>query len=535
MKIPILKYGLAAALLAAATAGHQGAYAQWYNDGLSRNAGGLISDWTTQGWNAAGGDYATTGSTGAPDMFGVFEHRGPSGGTSAGATMRNDGTYDAAVFGRDYFLGPDGMAGQQSIGGTTAPIFGEIFFQNGASNFDILNDNGITVDDLAAFENAITTTERPDSSVGAIRFRDGAAYANTNLGDAQYVNGYVSKIGNDGFVFPVGDQGGTDYRPLSISGPSVATDHLSVAYWQGDPSTGLDPSGGAHPTTSLNTTPLNGEVLLSVSPLGFWDFVPVSGTSNFSITASLPNNNVLGGYTNAAGIRLVGWNNALGQWELLGNTPATGTSEGDAVSGNTGAYSGRSMASYSAIGWGSVNNFALPVSLISFSATLDAACKATLRWQTGSEHSVLRYEVEYSTDARTFIRIGEAAATYPQGGDYAFAYGEVRQGPGYFRLRIVDADGSHTYSEPATVRADCDRGSQIVIAPNPMGAILTVTGLQAGDELRVLSATGQMVRSAKATAGTVSADVRPLAAGIYLVTILRNGEVLKTEKVRKED
>lgn len=96
------------------------AHAQWYNDGASTNAGGLVSDWTVQGINTATGTYSTAGSTGAPDMYGVFEHRGQSGSGTAAALV-NDGVYDATINGRDYFFGPSGTAGQQEISGTAMP------------------------------------------------------------------------------------------------------------------------------------------------------------------------------------------------------------------------------------------------------------------------------------------------------------------------------------------------------------------------------------------------------------------------------
>src|SRR5690606_21482893 len=119
--------------------------AQIYNNGVLNNAGGLVSDWSTQYVNTASATYSTVGATGGANDFAVFEHRGQSG-TGGAAALVNDGVYGAGNFGRDYFLGPNGATGQQEISGTQMPIFGELFIQNGATApFNVTNSNGIGI------------------------------------------------------------------------------------------------------------------------------------------------------------------------------------------------------------------------------------------------------------------------------------------------------------------------------------------------------------------------------------------------------
>ena len=290
---------------------------------------------------------------------GAFYHYGPAVGT-----LTVNGNYNAyaltpATPGVDYFTGLNNAPSGVQIAGNTAPVFGIINLANGNANtFDIINTAGANVGKTANFSNGITTTLRPNASTGALRFLASATYTNTALGDGQYVNGYVTKIGSDAFTFPVGNQAGNDLRTLAISAPATVTDAVSVAYWTGDVSTNIDPTGGAHSRLAINTTPLNGERLSSVSPIGFWDWI-ATGTDNVTITASLPDQGTATGYyRNAALIRLVGFNTVTNQWELLGNAAATATTEGATVTGNTGAY-GRNMSNYSAIGFGYIGGFCL--------------------------------------------------------------------------------------------------------------------------------------------------------------------------------
>lgn len=320
-----------------------GVWAQFYNNSpLYTNAGGLVSDWSMQGINDAGGAYSTAGSTGAPNMFGVFEHRGQSGtGTNfgaGGAAFINNGSYNASVNGRDYFLGTSGGAGQQAIAGTTAPLFGELFIQNGSGQlFDITNTNGIQVNTSARFENGITTTVRTNPTAGAFKFLNGATYTSSlatgatdyfpgtaNVLDAQHVNGYVSKTGNQAFIFPVGS--GTDYRPLSISAPASATDAFATAWIVGDPTTTPDPTNGGalHPVTTVASP------LAKVTTAGQWDWVDVNNTGNgVTTTVSIPD---LSNFAPKSYLRLAGWDGT--QWVNLSATPnATGNAENSTVSG----------------------------------------------------------------------------------------------------------------------------------------------------------------------------------------------------------
>lgn len=310
----LIKYLLPVVLLVMGTQ----VQAQWYNDGAVTNPGGLVSDWTGQGINTATGSYSTAGSTGAPDMYGVFEHKGQTG-TGANSALVNNGTYDASVNGRDYFLGPSGTAGQQGIGGISAPTFGELFLQNGAGQlFDITNSNGANVATNASFDNGVTTTVRANTQAGALRFQAGATYTG-GLTDAQHVNGYVSKIGNTAFVFPVGTT--NDSRTLSMAAPVNADAHISVAY-------DLNLSEG----TSAVAAPIN-----RVFTGGSWDWVPVVANTNaLSVTASIPN--VAGFEATASNLRLVGWNGS--QWvDLSGSANASGVAENSTLTGTVPAGS----------------------------------------------------------------------------------------------------------------------------------------------------------------------------------------------------
>ncbi len=498
----------------------------------------------------------TTGVGYVANNNGEFYHFGP-----AANTLIVNGLYNAydpnnngfvgtpATPGVDYFQGLDGQQStNQQIDGTVAPRFGILKLDNGSFNdISITNSNGAEVGNRTDFTNQYTTTVRSNSYIGSLRFLDNATYTEDQPSDNQYVNGYVGKIGNDAFTFPVGSQSTTDRRTLSISAPATLTDHLSIAYWQGDPNAGLDPTNGTtmtadpHPRSSLNTTPhpTSGEILKSVSPIGQWDWVAVSGTSTLAITASLPNGK---GY--AAGqepnLRLVGWNIALAKWELLGTT-GTVTGENAALTGTTAAYAGRTMASYSAIGWGNISAlpaaYPLPVGLLSFEAVKQDARSSLLTWQTATEFSAAQFEAERSNDGKTFTAIGKVSAKGSNGTaqEYRLVDEHPLRGMNYYRLKIVHTDGTGVYTPVRKLNFDGMAGS-IRIYPNPVTDLLTISVPEGGErELAVFNATGQCMALMTIAPGAVARlSTAQWVSGLYMAVITEGGRPVHTEKVTKQ-
>ena len=159
----------------------------------------------------------------------------------------------------------------------------------------------------------------------------------SNQDDTHHVNGYAKKYGTDAFTFPVGS--GTDLRTLTISAPSSATDIYSVAWIAGDPTSTIDPTS----TPALHPVATVSEFVLSVSPLGQWDWVAASGTgAGLTVTVSMPD---VTGFASASDLRLVGWNGTA--WMSLGTAGASGTTKNSTLSGTM-------IAGIQAIGIGKV-------------------------------------------------------------------------------------------------------------------------------------------------------------------------------------
>lgn len=95
-----------------------------------------------------------------------------------------------------------------------------------------------------------------------------------------------------------------------------------------------------------------------------------------------------------------------------------------------------------------INTLSLPVSLLSFTAQAQGQ-KVITAWQVAGERNFSRYEVERSATALNFSSIGKVSAS----GATAYQFTDPHPLPGanYYRLRLVDQDGSATYSKVVVV------------------------------------------------------------------------------------
>lgn len=122
---------------------------------------------------------------------------------------------------------------------------------------------------------------------------------------------------------------------------------------------------------------------------------------------------------------------------------------------------------------GPLNDTPLPIELLSFSAhKQDAAVR--LRWEVGLEEDVLHYEIQVSSNGYSdFAAIGSVAAT----GQPIYHWLDApphRPGARYYRLRIVEADGTITFSPVEVVFFPASEA--LTVFPNPSSGIFQVTG-----------------------------------------------------------
>ena len=162
----------------------------------------------------------------------------------------------------------------------------------------------------------------------------------------------------------------------------------------------------------------------------------------------------------------------------------------------------------------------VPIVISDFTAN-KSNCTANLVWKTALESNSDRFEVEVSTGNSGFAPVGtiSAAGYSTQTKTYQYAYPMQSGVVYYFRLKMIDKDGSFIYSD--TKSLSCSKGSGgIVIAPNPVVTSFTITGMEIGkNTIQVYAANGQLVKTETAVGNQKDVDIHYLAPGMYSVKI----------------
>jgi hypothetical protein len=112
----------------------------------------------------------------------------------------------------------------------------------------------------------------------------------------------------------------------------------------------------------------------------------------------------------------------------------------------------------------------LPVSLLGFQATLKEK-NALLNWKTTNHYNFSHFVIEKSTDARNFKQAAIVFAPENSSSENNYNYKDnllnIPDKAIYYRIQMVDVNGSSSYSETRTVRLTEENKLQISTFPNP--------------------------------------------------------------------
>ena len=154
-----------------------------------------------------------------------------------------------------------------------------------------------------------------------------------------------------------------------------------------------------------------------------------------------------------------------------------------------------------------------------------------ITWHSGSETNLATYFVEKSADGKQFENLTSLPAEGKAWG-YITYDNQPLNGLTYYRLKMVDKDGSYSYSK--TVQAYQSRNGEVLVQayPNPADDVLHVQLFGATEGIvQLTDVSGRLVANATMDLnGHASFNVQHLAAGAYFVK-WSNGSSSKTLKV----
>ncbi len=173
----------------------------------------------------------------------------------------------------------------------------------------------------------------------------------------------------------------------------------------------------------------------------------------------------------------------------------------------------------------------LPVTLVSFIVLKSEENTAMLMWTTSQEMNSDRFEIQRSHNGRNWTGIGSV----PAAGEtnftdryYTFSDKEPLAGDNLYRLKMIDRDGTFSYSHLLHVHFDV----QMNIYPNPVSDQLHIRTSQ-WDKVKnvtLLNAgSSRVYDSANRPVSTI--EVRHLIAGLYIIRIELADGIIHTQKV----
>ena len=186
----------------------------------------------------------------------------------------------------------------------------------------------------------------------------------------------------------------------------------------------------------------------------------------------------------------------------------------------------------------SIQESPLPVTLISFNA-ISASNNHRLYWNVTNEVDMEMYAIERSSDGRNFTRVGALGASGNT--QYNFNIAAV-PGTVYYRLKMLDVDGSYEYSR--IIRVNSKQMEFIDISPNPFSDQLRLNINIPNDArygFRIIDASGKMVQQKEENLarGMHSIDwqgLRTLAPGMYTLIITEpTSNFIHSEKLVKRE
>ncbi|PMD90031.1 hypothetical protein BWI97_24260 [Siphonobacter sp. BAB-5405] len=175
----------------------------------------------------------------------------------------------------------------------------------------------------------------------------------------------------------------------------------------------------------------------------------------------------------------------------------------------------------------------LPVSLAAFTAKAEGTQAALLQWSTASERNNAFFEVQHSTDGKSFETVARIAGkgTTQVRQEYNFTHNNLNpQTLHYYQLKQIDNDGTFTYSGMRSVQLTDYKGISLQVASNPVvnGEVKVLVdysdeNLQKSTSVQLYSLQGTVIATQQLELmrgrNEIHFPVHGVAPGLYLVSL----------------
>ena len=174
----------------------------------------------------------------------------------------------------------------------------------------------------------------------------------------------------------------------------------------------------------------------------------------------------------------------------------------------------------------------IPLELLSFEASKTANKTCLLEWLTVNEQKMARYELERSADAKDWSPLSIVAPKNGSQQTYVFEDQKPLGNVNYYRLKMVDEDGSFRYS--LTKAVDLGTVQKTRISPNPLttnGLLHIETATDALFNATLTDVVGRVILQATFS-GETWLNTEGVSSGTYFLNLVSKGAI-ETHKIIK--
>jgi hypothetical protein len=397
-----------------------------------------------------------------------------------------------------FVVEPNGNAAQTISAGTIDNANNQIALRLNNTSGGVALSTPLQVGRIDMQSGVLTTNV---SNIITIRSTD-PNQAVTNGNSSSYVNGPVIRTTSttDPYRFPTGSNG--FYRPIEVIPSTTAASSFTANYFR---------TANGSPVAA----PLQG-----ISSAEYWSIARAFG-SDASVQLILNGQAVPGA---AASSALVVAGNSGSQWTSVQGATGTSYSPGNAVNA---IVKSDILSSFNFFTFGVIGS-PLPVILLDFTATKSGS-SANLKWSVDAVDIPQSVEILKSNNGRDFTKVGtvpglEGVTTY----NYT---DPLSDGNNYYRLRLIDKDGSVVYSKVAAILNQANGFAITGFAPTLVtrSVKLSVSSGSGGTmDLYITDMSGRVWRKFGVQVSTGNneqqLDLSDLSAGVYQVFGVMNGE-----------
>ena len=369
------------------------------------------------------------------------------------------------------------------------------------------NTSGITINNNLSVSGAHTYTNgiiNTSVTPHYLIYEAGSSYSGD--ADSRHVNGWVKKIGNTNFSFPVGN--GIVIRKAAIESLSGSLE-FNAKY--------------EAPTASTSVQ----LPLISVDPNEYWIINRVNGSGSAQVHMNWDNSKV--GFPQYILMDIRAAYYTGGFW----------TDQGGSATGNvttTGDITSNSVSSFGSFTMGSISGV-IPLQFLGITAQRKGGYNL-VEWRTASAISTDHFDIERSEDGVHFKKMGSMVSyNSPSAMSYFFKDVHLTGGTLWYRIRSVDTDDKFKLSPIVWVKEVEQTHPSMYVLNNPaQGSIhlFAPDSYKGRCDYYIVHANGQLMQQGTmAVKGSGNIFIKldaGISPGVYMLQV-KNGQKYFQEKI----